>query len=88
MMPISLRTIALSAADGVGMNLATNVLPVAFSTALCTTPKAPLERKKKATIISVKYQNQPCSYFNLLWDMPLTFLIPQRCHSNHIHCQS
>ena len=43
MMLISPFTIALSAGYGVLMNLATNVLPVDFSVALCTTPKAPLK---------------------------------------------
>jgi len=42
MTPISFLTVFLSSGYGVLMNLATKLRPVDFSTARCTTPKAPL----------------------------------------------
>jgi len=44
--PISFFTVCLSVGYGVFINFATNVFPVAFSTARWTTPNAPLSRRQ------------------------------------------
>jgi len=50
----SLRTKFFSTALGVGINLAANCLPVLFSTALCTTPNAPLKHNSKRFNVNLK----------------------------------
>lgn len=52
MIPISFLTVFLSVGYGVLINLATNVLPVAFSTARWTTPKAPLQHNAQMTSVT------------------------------------
>ena len=52
MIPISFLTVFLSSGYGVLMNLATKLRPVDFSTARCTTPKAPLQFAEKKNAIT------------------------------------